>query len=132
LRYKSPPFAQFTSSSFRKRDSDLTTVPPREEFSISTIRAGSGFNKRIPLQNPQNTSYIGAVLECLYHLPNAKNLLSLDDSSQKDPYTNQLKVLLKDFFHLMDTSSGEFINQAAWKITQYLFNNPSYQVLWKF
>jgi len=66
----------------------------------------------MPLENKQGTSYAGALLQCLYHLPNFKTLL-YDHEKRYGEMMKKIVSFFVHFFKSMDQTSAEFINESA-------------------
>jgi len=90
--------------------------------------ARQGFGKRMPLENKQGTSYAGALLQCLYHLPNFKTLL-YDYKEQCRGYVKEIVASLVHFFESMDQTSAEFVNESASEFIKFVTETLRVQLL---
>ncbi len=74
------------------------------------------------MENKDRTSFAGALLQCLYHLPKFKsNLFQYKGDHQGK--IHKIADLLANFFDLMDTTDAQSANEAACKFFEFMIQN---------
>lgn len=74
------------------------------------------------MENKDGTSFAGALLQCLYHLPKFKsNLFQYKDDHQGK--IHKIADLLANFFDLMDTTDAKSVNEAACRFFEFMIQN---------
>ena len=75
--------------------------------------------QNVSTQDLHETSFAGALLQCLYHLPNFKTPFL---HSENRGSINPIASFLAHFFESMDQTSAEFVNESNLHLIQYLFS----------
>ena len=89
---------------------------------------GRGFlyEKIVGIKNFSNTSFAGALFQCLYHLPAFKS--RLESFLQHKTQNSEIMKLFGELFQSMDQANAEHVNCSAMELIAKLFRKRSQEV----